>query len=326
MFTPLIFYMVVQNIKSGKIDILGLGEIVIDLLLKIPRFPSPDEKLYVLNSEKQAGGVTANFCVGVARQGLRVAFIGAVGNDEEGTYLRKILQKEGIHDSYLLTLESKVTPVNIVMVTKDGEKAILQSEHMRLTLPPAEFITPEIVQNARHLHLTAINFETALKTVKLAKEANLTVSLDLESQVVEEYLEEIPKLLKYVDLLLPNKGGAFAFTQIENNPQKASLKLLDYGPKVIIMTLGVEGVLFTTGEDQTLFPAFRVDNVIDTTGAGDAFNAGFITAFLNGFQLEESIKRGQATAALKIQGTGAQKPLPTTSQLEFFLDKRSGTA
>ncbi|MFX1535153.1 MAG: carbohydrate kinase family protein [Promethearchaeota archaeon] len=314
--------MIIQNTRAAEIDILGLGEIVIDLLLKIPHFPSPDEKLYVLNSEKQAGGVTANFCVGVARQELRVAFIGAVGNDEEGEYLRKTLQKEGVNDTYLLTLESKATPVNIVMVTNEGERAILQSEHMRLTLPPAEFITPKIIQKARHLHLTAINFSTALKAVKIAKKYGLTISLDLESQVVEEYFNELPKLLNYVDFLLPNKGGAFAFTQVENNPQKASLKLLDYGPKVIIMTLGAEGVLLTTREDQRLFPAFIVENVVDTTGAGDAFNAGFITAFLKGCQLEECIKRGQVTAAIKIQGLGAQKPLPTTTQLDTFLGHR----
>jgi ribokinase len=312
--------MVVKNTREGEIDVLGLGEIVIDLLMKIPRFPKPDEKIYVLNSEKQAGGVTANFCVGVSRQGLRVAFFGGVGDDEEGVYLRKALQKELVDDRYLFTLKSKVTPINIVIVTEDGDKSILQSEHMRLTLPSKKLIIKEIIQKSRHLHLTAINYETALKAVKLAKEIGLTTSLDLESQVVREYQKQLHHLLEYIDILLPNKGGAYEFT-LSDDPYKASHSLLEYGPKVVLLTLGSEGVLLSTRKEQRLFPAFNIDNVVDTTGAGDAFNAGFISSFLENKSLVECVKRGQATSAIKIQGLGAQAPLPTKQMVENFLEK-----
>ncbi|MHA2294615.1 MAG: carbohydrate kinase family protein [Candidatus Hodarchaeales archaeon] len=304
--------------EKREFDIIGLGEIVVDHLLNIPRFPEPDEKLYVKLSEKQAGGVTANFCVGVARQGLRVAFVGAVGDDFDGQYLRSALINEGIVDEYLVTLKEKVTPVNIVMVSEEGEKAILQSEHMRQTLPPPDLITSELIQKARHLHLTAINFETALKAATIAKELGLTVSLDLEAQVVEDYADVLPNLLEHVDILIPNKKGASVFTKIED-PTKSSLKLLEQIVHTVIMTLGSEGVLLTTNEKQEYYPSFEVNNIIDTTGAGDAFNAGLIVGFLTGKTLEESIKRGQATSAIKIQGMGAQAPLPTSQQIEEFL-------
>ncbi|UCE13944.1 MAG: carbohydrate kinase family protein [Candidatus Heimdallarchaeota archaeon] len=303
--------------KPKVFDVLGLGEIVIDLLLKVPQFPRLDEKVYVTEREKQAGGVTANFSVGVSRQGLSVAFIGAVGEDEEGNFLRARLLQEGVDDRFLVTRDSK-TPVNIVIITEKGEKAILQSEFMRVTLPPKELIQPSLIQAARHLHLTAINFETALKAVRLAKRYNLGVSLDLESQVVKDYSKDLPLLLEFVDFLLPNKQGASEFTQIQD-PKNSSLKLLEYGPEVVIITLGEKGVLLTTQEKQELFPAFKVANVVDTTGAGDAFNAGFITGILKGNPIEQSIRRGQATAALKIQGMGAQEPLPTAKQLSKFL-------
>lgn len=309
------------NLKKNKgkvFDVLGLGEIVIDLLLKVPQFPRLDEKVYVTKSDKQAGGVTANFCIGVSRQGLSVAFIGAVGEDAEGNFLRSKLLQEGVDDRFLFTKEDSKTPVNIVIITDEGEKAILQSEFMRVTLPPKEVIRPNLIRTARHLHLTAINFETALKAVKLAKQYNLGVSLDLESQVVQDYSEDLPELLKHVDYLLPNKQGASEFTQIQD-PNQASLKLLEYGPEVIIITLGKDGVLLTTHEKQEIFPAFKVTNVVDTTGAGDAFNAGFIVGLLTGSSLEKSIRRGQATASLKIQGLGAQEPLPTAKELSRFL-------
>lgn len=313
---------IINNQHRSEIlyDVLGLGEIVVDLLLKIPHFPNPDEKLYVDFSEKQAGGVTANFCVGVARQGLRVAFVGSVGNDDNGRYLRKCLIEEGVIDNYLFDLENKITPVNIVMVSQNGQKAILQSEHMRLTLPPKRLITREMLKKARHLHLTAINFPTALKAANIAKKLGLSVSLDLESQVVQEHTTEIPQLLKNVDLLLPNRQGAYAFTNVKR-PRVAALQLLKYGPKVIIITLGSEGILLSTKDYQQTFPAFQVDQVIDTTGAGDAFNAGFISAYLRNNSLEECIKRGQGTAALKIQGMGAQESLPRKSELDDFLLK-----
>ncbi len=306
--------------KETIFDVIGLGEIVVDVLLKIPHFPKPDEKIYVVHSEKQAGGVTANFCVGVARQGLRVAFIGAIGNDAEGNYLRERLLQEGVDDRFLSTKEQCQTPVNIVMVSEIGEKAILQSEHMRITLPHKELIQADLIQTSKHLHLTAINFETAYEAIKLAKRNGLTISLDLEAQVVRDYPDKIHMLLEYVDFLLPNRLGAYEFTKI-TNPSKASLKFLDYGPSVIIMTLGENGVLLTTEEKQESHPAYQVENVVDTTGAGDAFNAGFITGFLLGRSLDQSIKQGQATAALKIQGMGAQASLPSLQQLEEYMER-----
>lgn len=305
--------------KETIFDVIGLGEIVVDVLLKIPHFPKSDEKVYVVSRERQAGGVTANFCVGVARQGLRVAFIGAIGNDTEGEFLREKLLQEGVDDRFLLTLDHCQTPVNTVMISESGEKAILQSEHMRITLPHKESIQADLIQTSRHLHLTAINFETAFRAVKLAKQYNLTISLDLESQVVRDYPDKIHMILEYIDFLLPNRLGAYEFTNMPN-PSKASLKLLDYGPSTIIMTLGENGVLLTTEDKQESYPAFKVENVVDTTGAGDAFNAGFITGFLLGKSLDQSIEQGQATAALKIQGVGAQASLPTLQQLEEYLD------
>ncbi|MHA2305849.1 MAG: carbohydrate kinase family protein [Candidatus Hodarchaeales archaeon] len=299
-------------------DIVGLGEIVVDLLLRIPHFPNPDEKLYVDFSEKQAGGVTANFCVGVARQGLRVAFVGSVGSDDNGKFLRKSLVEEGVVDNYLFDLENKITPVNIVMVEKDGQKAILQSEHMRLTLPSKQLITQEIIKEARHLHLTAINFPTALKAARIAKKLGLSVSLDLESQVVQEHSKNLPELLQYIDLLLPNKKGAYTFTNA-TRPRVAAIQLLEYGPKVVIITLGSKGVLLSTKEFQQSFSAFPVGHVIDTTGAGDAFNAGFVSAYLRNKTWIECVRRGQGTAALKIQGMGAQKSLPSSTELNRFL-------
>ena len=306
--------------KETIFDVIGLGEIAVDILLKIPHFPQPNEKIYVINREKQAGGVTANFCVGVARQGLRVAFIGAIGNDNEGRYLRERLLQEDIDDRFLFTQGQSQTPVNIVMISETGEKSILQSEYMRITQPHKELIQADLIQTSKHLHLTVINFETALKAVKLAKRNSLTVSLDLELQVVKNYPDKIHMLLEYVDFLLPNRLGAYEFSNI-TNPSKASLKLLEYGPSAVIMTLGENGVLLTTEEKQESLPAFKVENVVDKTGAGVAFNAGFITGFLLGKSLNQSVKQGQATAALKIQGMGAQASLPTFQQLEEYMER-----
>ncbi|MHA1451162.1 MAG: carbohydrate kinase family protein [Candidatus Hodarchaeales archaeon] len=293
-----------EDTGKGFYDVIGLGEVVVDLLLSIQRFPKPDEKIYVKKTVRQAGGVTANFCVGVARQGLRVAFTGAIGDDLNGKFLRSKLIAENVADEFLFVLPGKKTPVNTVMVTESGEKAILQSEHMKLTLPGADLVTGDVIKRGKHLHLTAINFDTAFKAVKLAKTGGLTVSLDLESQVVNDYPEKIKDLLSYVDFLMPNKGGACTLTRTDNL-KEASKILLSYGPNVVVMTLGEEGVLLTTEGRQERMPAFKVDNVVDTTGAGDAFNAGFIVGLLKGKSLDESIKRGQATAASKIQGVGA---------------------
>lgn len=307
-----------KAIDNLMYDIFALGEIHVDFKIEIPRFPKPDDVLFIKHSEKRVSGKIAEFCFGVARQDLRIACISSVGNDENGNFVRKSFAKEGIIDFYLSELEERTTPVYIVIFTCDGQKTTLKSEHTHLLQLPKQLVSLEVLKKARHLHLTVNNLPTALKAAKIAKKLGLSVSLDLESEVVQENKKNLPQLLKYIDLLLTHKKASNIFTKIER-PRVAALKLLEYGPKVVIITYGVEGVILSTKNTQKTFPPFKVDNIADTTGARSAFNAGFISAYLRHHSLDDCINQGQASAALKIQSVGDQQYFPLRNEVERFL-------
>nr|MDO8086422.1 carbohydrate kinase family protein [Candidatus Sigynarchaeum springense] len=300
-------------------QLIGLGEIVLDWVDEIPRFPQPDEKIDAMSQNFFMGGVTANFLAGAARLGVDTGFIGAVGDDEYGTFLLEGLKKAGI-DASLVRRKEK-SPVNFIMVSKDsGEKIIIQSPYMQTTkLLPGD-IKEEYFSKAKALHTTAIHEDLTLECLRIAKRKGITVSLDLEKQIAVRGLAALKPIIKDVDILLPNKEGAKALTG-ETDIKAAAKKFLGWGPKLVIITLGGEGCLITTSTMQKRIPAYKV-KVLDTTGAGDAFCAAFITAHvIKGLDIEAAAAFANAAAALKVQHLGATSGQPTWEAARRFQAK-----
>jgi sugar/nucleoside kinase (ribokinase family) len=302
------------------LDVVGLGEVVIDLIASVPRFPEPDEKIFATIYEKHPGGVTANFCVGLSRLGTRAGFIGGVGKDADGTYLRDTLRREKVDASRLVTRKDALTPLNFVTITPDGQKAIFQSPYMLTVFPRPEELDLDYVANARVLHTTALRVDTAERAMKHAKKEGLTTSFDLEKHVAVYGFEKLSPLIKMTDILLPNKMGALTLTGTQNVKEAAN-KLLALGPRIVVITLAEKGCLIRTEKETLEVPAFKVKPV-DATGAGDAFNAGLITGILNQWDLHEAAIFANAAAAMKITHVGAQAGLPTRKEVDRFLEKR----
>ncbi|MEX2684638.1 MAG: carbohydrate kinase family protein [Candidatus Sigynarchaeota archaeon] len=301
---------------TKKPQLIGLGEIALDWVDEIPHFPQPDEKIDAISQNFFMGGVTANFLAGAAKLGAETGFLGAVGNDEYGTFLLEGLKRAGI-DASLVKRKDK-TAVNFIMVAKDsGEKIIIQSPYMQTTkLLPGD-INEEYFSNAKALHTTAIHEDLTLECLRIAKRRGITVSLDLEKQIAVRGLAALKPIIKDVDILLPNKEGAKTLTG-ESDIKLSAKKFLDWGPKIVIMTLGGEGCLVTTPTMQKRIPAYKV-NVLDTTGAGDAFCAAFITAHvIKGLDIEAAASFANAAAALKVQHLGATSGQPTWEEVKRF--------
>jgi len=300
------------------LDVVGLGEVVIDLIASIPRFPEPDEKIFATKYEKHPGGVTANFCVALSRLGAKSGFIGGVGEDADGTYLRDVFKREGVDASRLVTRKNALTPLNFVTVTPDGQKTIFQSPYMLTVFPRPEELDLNYIADARILHTTALRVDTAERALKHAKKEGLTTSFDLEKHVAVYGLEKLAPLIKLTDILLPNKMGALTLTGTQSLKEAAE-KLLALGPKTVVITLGEKGCLIKTKKETLEVSAFKV-KAVDATGAGDAFNAGLITGILNQWDLRKAATFAHAVAAIKITHTGAQAGLPTRKEVERFLE------
>jgi ribokinase len=301
-----------------KVDIIGLGEVVIDWVAEIPDFPKPDQKIDAISENCFSGGVTGNFLVAVARLGASCGFMGAVGNDAYGDFLVKDFIKENIDTSYTIKKDDKQTPVNFIFIV-NGEKSIIQSPHMQTTKLELNDINEDYISKSKVLHTTLIHPTISKYAIKIAKENNVKVSIDLESQIANRGWNNLKDMLLMADILIPNKEGAKMLMNT-NNPENAAKKIVKKGIPIVIITLGSEGVLITTSSFQERIPAYPIENIIDTTGAGDAFNGAFSVAYwILGWNIVKSCKYACGAAALKIQKLGARTGLPNKKQLFEFL-------
>jgi len=302
----------------NKVDIIGLGEVVVDWVTEIPHFPKPDEKIDAISENYFSGGVTANYLVSIARLGVSCGFIGAVGEDSYGEFLIEDFKIENVDTSLTLKKSGKKTPVNFIFVTK-GEKTIIQSPHMQTTKIEISDLDESYISNSKHLHTTMIHPNITTQVIKIAKENDVTLSIDLESQIAQRGWNNLKDELLKSDILIPNKEGAKSITK-SNTPEEAARILIKKGIPIVIITLGNKGALITTKEYQKIVPTYYVEKIIDTTGAGDVFNGAFTVGYwIKGWDLEKSCRFGNAAASLKIQKLGARTGMPNERELIKFL-------
>jgi len=302
------------------LDVVGLGEVCIDWTIYVEKFPEIDEKIFVKEYGKFVGGVTANFLVAFSRLGGRAGFLGGVGEDENGRLVFEALNKEKIDLKHLKVWKGRRTALNVVIVDGKGRKCIYQDPFLMYNVPDPEDVTEEYLSKSLHVHTTAIKVESAVKAFKVAYKLGLTTSLDLEKHVADYGLEPLKNVLKYTTILMPNKLGIRALTG-ERDLVKAARKIMKYGPEVVVITRGGKGSIVVTGSGTTSVPAFKV-RVVDTTGAGDTFNAAFIYAItVKKWDYEKSMIFANAAAALKCTRPGAQSS-PTIEEVREFLRSR----
>jgi len=304
-----------------KVDIIGLGEVVVDWVAEIPHFPKSDEKIDAISESYFSGGVTANYLVAVARLGGSCGFIGAVGEDSYGDFLIDDFKDENVDITLTFKKKDLKTPVNFIFVAQ-GKKTIIQSPHMQITKIDSSELNENYISEAKLLHTTMIHPEVTKKAIDIAKENDVKVSIDLESQIAQRGWNNLKDVLLKTDILIPNKEGAKSITK-SNTPEKAAKVLIEKGVPIVIITLGSKGALITTSEFQKKVSTYEVKNIVDTTGAGDSFNGAFSVAYwIKDWDLEKSCRYANAAASLKIQKLGARTGMPTENELKKFLKER----
>ena len=302
----------------NRIDIVGLGEVVVDWVVEIPHYPKPDEKIDAITENLFSGGVTANFLVAAARLGGNCGFIGAIGDDDYGRFLLNDFRNENVDTSMTIVKNDNSTPVNFIMVVK-GEKSIIQSPKMQSTRLVRKELDETYISNAKVLHTTLIHQDVSEEAIKIAKNYDIRISIDLESQIALKGWNNLSKLLLQADVLLPNKEGAKTITGC-NTPEAAAMFLINKGIPIVIITMGERGCLITTKEFQKLIPAYNIKPIVDTTGAGDTFNGAFSMAYwIKKGSLEKSCKYANAAAGLKLMKLGARTGMPYEDEVLNFL-------
>lgn len=297
--------------------IIGLGVCSIDEFVLVDEFCKPDNKIWIKGFARQCGGVVANFCVGVARAGVKAGFIGSAGDDPNGHEILQNFKKHDVDVRHFFLKKGTKTPVNLIVVDSHGSRQILQDPYMEKNMLGPGEIKPEYVAEADIFHTDAVKIESARRCMGIAKGAGARVSFDLEHHVAVYGLDAIKDLIKMTDILLPNRAGALELTN-ETDVARAAKKLLALGPGLVLITLGEDGCLLVTEKKEVRVPIYRVEKVVDTTGAGDSFNSAFVSSIHKGMSPEEAADFASAAAALSVTKIGAQS-MPLWKEVEEFI-------
>lgn len=290
-------------------DVIVVGELNADLILRgdvTPAFGQV-EKL-IDEATLTLGSSSGIFACGAARLGLRVAFVGKVGDDEFGHFVVHELNKRSVETSGIVIDPALPTGLSVIL-SRPSDRAILTHLGSIAALRYDE-IDRSLLSRARHLHLGSFYLLDALRPdvprlFDEAKASGLTISIDTNYDPTEQWAGGLHDTLQRVDVFLPNETELLAITHEDSI--EAGLDRLAHIPTIAVK-LGARGAVAQRGSEIVHADPPRV-NVVDTTGAGDSFDAGFVYGYLAGQPLQQVLRFACACGSLSTRaagGTGAQ--------------------
>lgn len=309
--------------------ILGLGNALVDVLVPLDDDAILDEmgllkgamtlidedKLLKINeffSKKEThlatGGSAGNAISALASLGAVTGLIGKIGNDRYGNFFRESFQKRGT-ETYLLTSDTLPSGVASTFISPDGERTFATHLGAAAALK-AEELTMDMFRGYSYLFIEGYlvqDHDVILRAIELAKEAGLQVCLDMASFNIVEHDQKFFSLLgnKYVDIVFANEEEAKSFTGKE---AREALDVIAEMCSVAVVKMGARGALVRKGTEVVVVDACAVPHVVDTTGAGDYFAAGFLFGLTSGYSLERCAKIGTLVSGEVIQVIGTTLP------------------
>ncbi|MFI0372425.1 carbohydrate kinase family protein [Actinomadura sp. 1N219] len=297
--------------------VVTLGAHILDVLARpVPGLAAGQGAVVVDEIRATAAGAAAGTAVALARLGNDVVSVGAIGDDDLGDLLVTIMTRNGVDVRGLVRRTAAQTAASILPVPAggrrgDGDGPVLHAPGANLTLT-AGAVGPGLLGAASFVHLggpdvtSGLNDPAFFAMLAAARETGTVVTMDPLS-AMPDLLAGAAAFLPHVDHFLPDEEQAAAMTG-EDDPEKAARTLLAQGPATVVVTLGGDGSLVATGPADApavhRLPALPVE-VVDTTGCGDAYCAGFITGLAHGRDVLESARWGTAAAATVAQGLGS---------------------
>ncbi len=301
------------------VDVVGIGNANIDIIMSVPHQAANDEKVLVNDLKELPGGGAANFIVGVTRQGHKGGFIGYVGNDFRGTVFKESLKKEGVDISHLKQSDKYSTGLALIINGLDGTH-VLYSYRGANSLLSENDLDFGYIRDSKVFHLSSIKPSLLIAAAEVRSKVDTKLSVDPGRNIAKVNVKEYQKYLQEIDILFMNKLEFSAFTGLELTKEHV-VKIAKKFSLVLSVQNGAKGSIISDGKRVWKIDAFDV-KVVDTTGAGDAYSAGFISGYLRGFDIKTCGILGTATAAIKIQKLGGREGLPTLSELSNFLEER----
>lgn len=295
-------------------DILVAGEINPDLILTgdvVPAFGQV-EKL-VDSAALMIGSSSAIFACGAARLGLKVTFVGVCSDDTFGRFMLAQMKSRCVDTSSVLVRPGGQTGLSVILNRRD-DRAILTHPGLIADLKAGD-VTDALLARSRHLHVASYFLQTALQPglpglFARAHALGMSTSLDTNWDPSGEW-RGIETLLHQVDVFLPNGKEAFILTGVKK--VGSAIQQLSQSCQVVAIKLGAKGAIARSGGDTVRMPAIPVE-VVDTVGAGDSFDAGFLYGFLNDWALEKILRLAVTCGSLSTRSSGGTAAQPTLDE------------
>ena len=295
-------------------DVIGIGMCAVDNLFLVPQPPAFGRRVMAAEYSRQGGGPVATAMVTLACLGADVSFVGKVGDDEDGDFIRADFLKYGVDISHLITEKDAKSCVVLVLVDqKTGERCFTPRKETFSPLSVDE-LDKEFITSALILHLDDPD-EASITAAKWALEAGMQVVYD-----GGWYDENAHKLLELTNVAIISEFFAERFKP-NSPPEKITQELYEMGRSIAIVTLGERGCVGTYSEGTFRFPAFQT-KVVDTTGAGDAFHGAFIYGMLQKWDVLKTVEFASAVATLNCQKLGGRAAIPNLEEALNFIESQ----
>jgi len=310
--------------KHRRWDLLIIGELNVDIIAAgLERLPELGKEMLAPSLELRMGSSSAICAAASSKLGLRVGFVGKVGDDLFGRFVLGRLQEVGVDTEPIIVDASIRTGATIALSTSE-DRGFVTYPGSIVALTP-EDVDHNLFERARHVHSSSFFLQQGLQPgyptlFAAARVRGCTTSLDTGYDPLERWDSTLWDTLRQTDIFLPNEVEAPAIAG--QTDSGAALEVLAETVPLVVVKMGSRGAIARQGERWVQVAAFPVE-VVETTGAGDTFDAGFLTAWLKGFTMEESLTLGVAAGSLSVTKVGGSEGAPTLAQVCAFLQERT---
>lgn len=299
-----------------------LGSINMDFVIAVEHIPQTGETITASDQKTYPGGKGNNQAVACSRLGAEVSFIGKIGNDEPGDTLLGNIRKEGINTDYIKRDKDSVTGRAIILLSKKGENSIVVLSGANMNIKKEEI--QEASEVIKGSDVVISQFEVPMEAIicafETARKNNVLTVLNPAPA------KEVPdSLIKLTDIIVPNETEVQNLTGIKvddiESAREASAFFLKKGVKYVVITMGSTGAILVSDEEACLVPAYKVENVVDTTAAGDSFIGALSSRIcrmdsINFEAVKESIKFGNYVSSIVVQRKGAAPSIPYLDEVK----------
>ncbi len=298
--------------SPARFDVIAIGYSCIDYVVLVDSLPKLDEKLIVSNLLIQGGGPAATAMVAVSRLGGRTALVTGVGDDASGREILDGLEAEGVDASFAVVGEGGVSAFAFCMIERGSGLRTIVGRPTDVELRAGRDVPGELIASAKVLLVDGCQIEAQAAACRIAREAGVGVIFDAGNEK-----PGMEALIELCDVVIASYGFACDVCGT-TDPAEGAARLRKLGASVAGVTMGAAGAFFHTESGHFHQRAFGVE-VVDTTGAGDAFHGGYAYGMAQGWDVAECARFGAAVAAAKCRALGGRTALPTLAETEEFL-------